>query len=332
MENPLDQFSVTVQELQAKVLELQKTVTTSDTAFPVRENLEAEAKLVIPVDTPILNFLPTVPGSGKAAAWKEITGFGTPNDPSSAFFPEGGTPSGRTTVYADRSETYKSVGLDGGVTGLAVAAGANFQDQLAIEKRNTILHLKRLEEGALLRAPGTGDTYSGILTQVTSGNGSYQASSTGTAASSVISDLDTMLKDRWDVGGDIDKFIVRSAEAKLISDAVVKLSNTPLRVTVQTNAGISGGFYVSRYISPINGFNADIVPDRFHTTGVLVGLVTRLPAPISGQGGAGIFLDVLLDYAASDVPTTSDKTTFRVKRYLTLAMPARKFMGVITGF
>jgi hypothetical protein len=328
----MDQLNQTVSQLNAKILELMKTITTSDAGFPIRENLAAEAKLVIPVDTPILNFLPTKDGVGKAAAWKEITSFGAPNDPASAFFPEGGTPSGRTTVYADRSETYKLIGLDGGVTGFAVAAGANFQDQLAIEKRNTILHLKRLEEGALLRADGTGNTYSGLLTQITSGNGSYEAVSSGTAPSSVIDDLDTMLKDRWDVGGDIDKLIVRSAEAKLISDAVVSLSASPLRVVVDSNAGISGGFFVSRYISPITGHQSDIVPDRFHTSAVLIGLATRLPAPIPGQGGEGIYFDVLLDYAAADVPATADISSFRVKRYLTLAIPGRKFCAKITGF
>ena len=331
MSNGLQGLTESLAQINQKIADFEKTIATGDTAFPIRENLAAEAKLVVNVNTPLLNRFPTKQGSGKAAAWKEITSFGS--DPSSVFFAEGGTPSGRTTVYADRSETYRLLGLDGGVTGFAVAAGASFQDQLQLEKRNTIFHLKNLEEDALINAPGTGQSYSGLLTQITTANGSYSASSTGTPGSALIADLDALLQSSWDKGVEISIFVVRSTEAKLISQALTSDSgNSALRVIMPGPSGITGGFFVNKYLSPITGRVAEIVPDIKHTTATIIGVVERLPEPVVGQGDAGILIDTLLDYALSDVPVTADIFSFRVKKYATLAIPARKFCGVITDF
>jgi hypothetical protein len=329
----LQQISQTISQINAKIAAFEKTVSSSDAAFPVRENLAAEAKLVIPVDTPLLNRFPTKQGSGKAAAWKEIVALGSSALTYSMFYAEGGAPSSRTTVYADRAEIYKLAGLDGGVAGFAIAAGANFQDQLATEKSNTIRHLKILEETALINADGTGQSFKGLLAQITTGYGSTVRASTGSAASAVINDLDFILKSTWDLGGDISLLVVRSSEAATISNAVTRDSGTsPLRINVQGPLNIVGGFYVNAYISPINGARVELLPDKFHTVGTVIGISEQLPAPIPGQGGEGIWLDVLLDYALSDVSSANDVFLFRVKRYYTVPFPGRVFSAVITGY
>jgi len=329
----LQQISQTISQINAKIAAFEKTVSSSDAAWPVRENLAAEAKLVIPVDTPLLNRLPTKAGSGKAAAWKEIVALGSSALTYSMFYAEAGAPSSRTTVYADRSEIYKLAGLDGGVAGFAIAAGANFQDQLAIEKRNTIRHLKILEETALINADGTGYAFSGLLTQICTGNGSTVRASTGGTASAVINDLDYILKSAWDKGGDISLLVLRSSEAKAISDAITRDSGTsPLRINLQGPISIAGGFFVNQYISPISGSRVELMPDKFLTTGTIIGISEQLPAPVPGQGGEGIWLDVLLDYALSDVSSANDVFLFRVRRYMTLPFPGRIFSAVITGY
>lgn len=329
-EKALGQINQDIEQINSRIAEFEKAVASSDTAFPVRENLEATAKLVIPVDTPLLNRFPTRPGSGKATAWKEITDFGSPEAAAGVFYAEAGSPTGRTTTYADRSDTYKLLGMDGGVSAFAIAAGANFQDQLDIEKRNTILHLKVLEERALIIADGTGNAFSGLLTQITTGNGSEVAASTG--ASGLTSDLDSLLKATWDKGAELTAFVVRSSESKVLSQQITSNSNSPLRVQVDQNNRITGGFHVNAYISPITGRSVEIIPDKFLAQGTIIGLAEDLPVPIAGQGGAGIMLDVLLGYALSDVPTANDQKLFRVKRYYTFIMPGRKFCAKLTGF
>lgn len=331
MSESFEQVNTTLAQINAQIAAFQKGITSTQTAFPVRENLAAQAALLVEISSPLLNRFPTKPGSGKAAAWKEITSFG--NTPASGlFYAEAGTPSSRTTVYADRSETYKQIGLDGGVSGLAIEAGANFQSQLQAEKNYTILYLKQLEEDALINADGTGNAFSGLLTQIATGNGSYVGSTTGTVPSAVRTDLDTMLKASFDKGANITALVVRSTEAKRIGDAITGDTTSPLRVAFPDANGIVGGFFVNGYVNPFNGQVVEIIADQKHTQGTVIGLAERLPAHISGQGGDGMYLDVLLDYALTDVANSADAFSFRVKRYEVFAMPGRKFCGKITGF
>lgn len=56
--------------------ELSRAITSTMTAFPVRENLEAPARILVPLDTPVRNKLPRTMGSGKASAWKQLVSLG----------------------------------------------------------------------------------------------------------------------------------------------------------------------------------------------------------------------------------------------------------------
>lgn len=61
----------------AKIIQqINRGITSGMTAFPVRENLQAEAVVLTPVRTPLRNRLPRVPGAGLAAKWKQLTSFG----------------------------------------------------------------------------------------------------------------------------------------------------------------------------------------------------------------------------------------------------------------
>lgn len=136
-------YSAITQQLAQSMAEFQRSITSSQTAFPVRENLEAEAKQLVPRDTPLRNRLPRVPGAGSASAWRQATSLGggwdtqtnglgdTVDQPGStskirAFFAESGAPADHSTVYASISKSYKLLGTYGGVTGFAGAVGANF--------------------------------------------------------------------------------------------------------------------------------------------------------------------------------------------------------------
>ena len=49
--------------MQSLIAHLQRGITSTITAFPKRENLEAEAKILVPVETPLRNRLPRSVGS-----------------------------------------------------------------------------------------------------------------------------------------------------------------------------------------------------------------------------------------------------------------------------
>ena len=203
-------YSQLLTQLNLTKATLERAVTSSGwsyaTSGPVRENLEAEAKILVPMDTPMRNRLPRTPGSGLASKWKTLTSLGggygvnttgttgvasatqtlgstagmvagdtiyfataavsrvvqsitsatvvvftasvtsTTNEvvtkilfepgtgagASQAFFGEQGAPAVVSSVYADNSAAYKLLGHISGVSGFAAAAGASFQNQMAV--------------------------------------------------------------------------------------------------------------------------------------------------------------------------------------------------------
>lgn len=56
--------------------EFKRAITSTMTAFPVRENLEAPARILVPLQTPLRNKLPRTVGNGTASAWRQITSLG----------------------------------------------------------------------------------------------------------------------------------------------------------------------------------------------------------------------------------------------------------------
>lgn len=89
------------QFLQAQ-LDVQRAITSATTALPIRENLEAPARLLVPTDTPLRSMLPRVPGAGTAAAWRQITSLG-------------GGYGFQTTVTTGASSTTQTVGSTAGM-------------------------------------------------------------------------------------------------------------------------------------------------------------------------------------------------------------------------
>jgi hypothetical protein len=65
-----------LRDLGLSMAEFQRAITSSTSSLPIRENLEAEAKILTPMDTPLRNRLPRVPGSGTASAWRQVTSLG----------------------------------------------------------------------------------------------------------------------------------------------------------------------------------------------------------------------------------------------------------------
>jgi hypothetical protein len=125
-------------QLGATLNELVRGISTGLGAnFPVRENLEAVSKVLVPMDTPVRNLLPRRMGSGLASAWFQTTSLGggwgsTASDPDQ---PGGGTkirsffselisgsqaPAEHTSVYLKKSATYRLMGTFGSITGLAI--------------------------------------------------------------------------------------------------------------------------------------------------------------------------------------------------------------------
>lgn len=347
--------------------QLERAITSSMTAFPVRENLEAEAKILIPLETPLRNRLARVPGSGLASKWKVVTSLGggyggattstasgntagqatvtvvnsggivagdtliigtggtqetkivasvdysthvitlstnlanaqnsVPvvkaswqpggNEAIRAFFAESGSPSSYSTVYADKTASYKLLGTKGSVTGFAMAAGANFQNQLATEKNNSVMNLMLNEEWALINgnstivAPPHGDgtnalAFDGLLKSISTANGTPADQIQTAVGALTVAHIDNQLRRLWTQGARGYYMLVNSQES-LSMVHLAEASGSIIRVQATSDGKTVLGVTVTGYVHPITGEVIPVDSDRFLAPGTMIFGCTQLP-------------------------------------------------------
>lgn len=282
-------------QLGATLKELQRGISTGVTAFPVRENLEAEAKVLVPLDTPVRNMLPRRMGHGTASAWKQITslggGWGTSLDQPGglstirSFFSEtiagSQSPAEHTTVYADKSASYKLMGTYGSLTGFAMAAGANFQNQMAIEKANAIRNLMLNEEYALIAGDSSstsapwGDgtnalAFDGLINLISTANGTPSDNVQGpTVGPLTMSHIDNQLRRLWNEGAQ-NPWILMNGTEILSLVHLAQAEGSIIRVQATSSADSILGLSVSGIKHPITGEIVPVMASRFMPQGTIL--------------------------------------------------------------
>lgn len=314
------------QKLEEQVAGLQRTVVSTQTGFPVRENLLPEALSVFPVETPVLNRLARLPGSGTAVSWRELTGF---TRVGSVFFAEGAAPNAITSAYLPRSAGYRLMGRLFGVTGFARAAGANFADQLVTERNNAVIGLKQDIEAAIINADGTGDSFEGLIDQIDAANGSFVNPIGGALA---IDDLGEALRECHDRGYQVNFMLVNALQAEQINNLILAGGTHSITVIRSEQGMMAGQGRVSHLIDPITGYAVEIIAHRNLAAGTILGIPEKLPAPVAGrQGQSGLWWDALLDYTEVEVGTVGDTMNYFLKTYATMPFPARRGAFRLTG-
>jgi len=314
------------QRLEEQVAGLQRTIVSTQTGFPVRENLLPEALSVFPVETPVLNRLARLQGSGTAVSWKEVTGF---TRVSGVFYAEGGTPNANTSVYAPQSAAYKLMGRTFGVTGFARAAGANFADQLVMERNNAVVGLKQDIEDAIINADGTANSFEGLIEQIDAGNGSFVNPIGGALA---IDDLGEALRECHDRGYQVNYMLVNALQAEQINNLILAAGTHSVTVIRTEQGMMAGQGRVTHLIDPITGYAVEIIAHRDLAAGTILGVPEKLPAPVPGrQGQNGIWWDALLDYTEVEIGITGDTMNYFLKTYATMPFQARRGAFKLTG-
>ena len=133
-------------------------------AAGIREDLQAVAKIVVPLDTPLRNRFPRFKGNGRAHSWTKLTSLGT----GGGAFAENGRPNTTDSLYVQVSAPYKQVGNDLAVTDMMIAAGATFQDVLAEQRKAKIRKTMLDEENLLINGDNTNPLeFDGLIQQIT---------------------------------------------------------------------------------------------------------------------------------------------------------------------
>jgi hypothetical protein len=278
---------------------IQRNITSATSALPIRENLEAEAKKLMPLDTPMRNKVPRVPGAGTAAAWRQLTGLGSNSTGTAvqAFFGESGAPAVDDSTYASKSASYKLMGKLGGITGFAMAAGANFQNQLASEKANKLLALMQNEENAIINgsatstaAPwGDGTTafgFNGLINLVTTANGTPAGQVQTTVGALTLAHLDAQLNFLYAQGARGLWMLMSATEVTSLAHLATGGSNA-YRIVIDPKAA-QIGTSVTSYIHPVTGEPVKVIPSRFLAAGTIIFGCDSLP-----DGSPSLEMDVL---------------------------------------
>jgi hypothetical protein len=411
--------------------EFVRGITSQTTAFPVRENLEAEAKLLVPLDTPVRNMLPRTPGSGLSSKWKQASSMGggysaattltslttaggatsiavassvgfSVNDevyigtgaalenvlisaivdtthitvvttqnhantdpvvkvniepggttPIQSFYSETGAPAAHTTVYVDQNVSYKLLGTYGSVTGLAIAGGANFMQQLAVEKTNQIRNLMLNEENAILngnsasiQAPwGDGSnsySYQGMIQSIATGNGTPATQIQTNVGGLTTAFLDKMLIQLW-VQGAMGQYMILNGQEAVSLVHLAEASGTLARIIVTGSNDLVLGVRVNGYKHPISGEILPLYVSRFQPAGTIVFGCKYLP---DGSPAADVqvlpqvqlpqdaYADNIQGYVARDLaPTTAapDVYPFLVSVYSVFRMKSAAHFAKATG-
>ena len=126
--------------------DVQKAVDSTERAL-LRQSLESLITRVDMKGTPLRKRWNRIRANGLTHEYTQRTSLGSP---SSSFYADGQLPPDGTTRYLRKGKQIKCLGEAGRVTGLMIAAGRSFADQLALEQQARMVSVLQAEETALL--------------------------------------------------------------------------------------------------------------------------------------------------------------------------------------
>lgn len=149
-QNTLDLIKTALQTpSDALMRTLSKTINT--TTGLVAFDLQAPAKNLYPVNTPLRNLLPRVGGgTGIATNWRQITALNGSGFPGSPWVPEGQRTARMSYTTANKSATYVTLGEEDQLTFEARNAAVGFEDLQASMVMRLLQQAMIKEESALI--------------------------------------------------------------------------------------------------------------------------------------------------------------------------------------
>ena len=131
---------------------VEKAVDSTERAL-LRQDLETIITRVDMKGTPLRKRWPRVKANGLTHEFTQRTSLGSPSVGS--FYADGQLPADGNTKYLRKGKQIKCLGETGRVTGLMIAAGRSFADQLALEQQARTVSVLQAEENALLAGDST---------------------------------------------------------------------------------------------------------------------------------------------------------------------------------
>jgi len=128
--------------------QIEKSITTGTGL--VAYDLQAPAKNLYPVNTPLIKSLPRTGGVGTATNWKSVTGMTGSGFDATGWVPEGQRAGQMSYTVASKSAAYATIGEEDQATWEAISAGRTFEDVQATMTTRLLQKLMLKEEMAVL--------------------------------------------------------------------------------------------------------------------------------------------------------------------------------------
>lgn len=309
MENNVESTLDQIKDLIAKAAETTASYTFSPSARSIfsPENLDEEIKYLVPMDTPLRNRIPRVPGKGQATSWKTMTsaihsgmhpsvnvGTGTA---TTVAFADAGAPSETTQTYSVTTAAYKLLGRKLEVGGMALAAskGRDGQpDMLQARQRVKMYEVMLGEEEMLIAGDAAARTseFSGLNKQISTNSGSLGL----VTASGVNYYCQTL----YGSGADPTLLVASARQLQALADDLEKSGSIQRVVIAQgQQTGVVGGLALAKIVNSVTQSLVDVKPSRF------VGYGGLLLTEKSAAGEWWMESEELIPMSRVDVPSSN---------------------------
>lgn len=263
--------------------------------------------------SPLREFIEQIPWSTNAYECNVRTSL-----PDSDFYNESDAFAGSASEYERRVFPIRAMRTEGAVSNLMIDASQDYINALSSEILGANQSLAQKTESALLNADGSGDSFTGIRSQIRD-NGGNIIDAEGAAISFNL--LDEAIKQTIDNNGNPNLILVSSREAMKLNQ-LMRGDTYHVYDQYETEYGVKLRMYSQ-------------IPILW-TPAMPVNLATDAATPGTGDQSEVLVLDtseikspVLRDHTYEEIPQTTDSVAFWIKKYFGVAVKSAMVQAII---
>lgn len=336
MNNVLSEIDTSMREQIMKAAELLATTTFAPPTRSVfaPENITADIKLLVPVQSPIRNRTPRVDGFGQAAVFKRLTsrlhsntGAGGTGTNTAIAFADAGAPNETSQTHATVAYPFKLLGRKIEVGGLAIAAtrggtgaGGPVSGGSMLDAREKVKAVEVMLGEEELLIGGDVDTsalqFDGLGKQITTNSGN--------AALLTASGIGNFCNTLYLAGGDPTVLYANARQNRAVADNL-EWSGSIQRAFINNTGNVTAGYRVSNVINPVTGNIIDLEVSRY------VGGDAYLLTERDASGENWVQVEELIPMSRVDVPSSNFSTIRFILEALVLEVIGEPFQMKISG-
>lgn len=295
----------------------------------VRQDLEPMVLKLTDRMTPLRDVVRRTQGQGRAHAWNQRTSLGAISNPLvKAWYADGALPNQSDPQYVQKVAAYKYLGQTAVISGPAIASARSYIDLEAEVAEATVRGVVQAEEWSLFKssAATNSNAIDGLDVQIVTNTVDKAG-----AAITDMSDIDLVIKKIRLQGGSPSHIFTSFGMQSIIN----RLLFSDMRININQGNVVTAGVHVVNYQSPAGVL--PVVGDFFINPATPYPYNTSSSSSNNGGPQSNLYvlqvpeLEVvnLVGLSRSELAKIADTVRFFVYEYLTFAVKAEVFQGVV---